>query len=391
VKRRAVVTGMVGSYPVGGVAWDYGQYLAGLQRMGWEVWYLEDTGARGYDPQRQDFTEGGDYGAGFLAASLPAFGPGLGERWHFRAMDGSRHGVPQERIEDAVASADLFLNVSGGTLLREAYLGCPRKVLIDSDPGFNHFVNYPRWDAQPGWEGSHGYRAHDAFFTYAESMGAADCTLPDMGLDWQPTRPLVVPEMWPAASPLEDAPWTTVMTWNNYRKPVTWQGRGYGSKEMEFPKIAGLPRRFPGSRFQIALAGHGNPDAEMREQGWEVVDSHAVSRTPQEYSDYLCGSRGELSVAKNVYVATRSGWSSCRSICYLAAGLPAVVQDTGFSSVLPTGEGLLAFDDLDGAIAAVQAVQSDPQRHARAAREIAREHFAADRVLTRLLAAAGLD
>src|SRR5207302_2054639 len=100
---------------------------------------------------------------------------------------------------------------------------------------------------------------------------------------------------------------------------------------------------------------------------------------------YLSGSLGEFSVAKHTYVRTNSGWFSDRTECYLAAGRPAVVQDTGFSAHLPTGEGLFAYRTADEAVAGLEAVVGDYARHARAARELALAHFAAEVVLPPLL------
>src|SRR4029450_12159996 len=98
----------------------------------------------------------------------------LEERCPFRAASGECFGLAHERLKQVIASADLFLNVSGGTLLRDEDMAWRCKVLIDTDPGWNHFVNYPRWDANPGWLGTHGFRAHDHFFTYAERIGQPD-------------------------------------------------------------------------------------------------------------------------------------------------------------------------------------------------------------------------
>ena len=95
--------------------------------------------------------------------------------------------------------------------------------------------------------------------------------------------------------------------------------------------------------------------------------SWMISRTAQSYREYIESSRGEFSVAKNVYVATRCGWFSCRSVCYLAAGRPVVVQDTGFSEQLPTGSGLLCFSTPDEAARALGQVESDYDRHRNAA------------------------
>ena len=383
----AIVTGMIATYPVGGVAWDYGQYALGLEKLGADVYYLEDTGCETYDPVSGQY--GADCSAGirFLRESLSRLSPTLGQRWHFRAMDGSTAGLRPQAFQQIVDSADLLLNVSGGTLLRDDYMCCPRKVLIDSDPGWNHFVNYPKWDASPGWQGTHGYRGHDYFFTYAERLGADGCSLPDMGLQWHPTRPPVVIDCWQSDG--KGADWTTVMTWNNFRKPVEYQGRLYGTKEMEFPKVEDLPSQLPDVSFELAVGGSHAPIDRWRQLGWKVTDSHSVSRNMDAYRHYIQRSRGEFSVAKNLYTATHSGWFSCRSVCYLAAGRPVVVQDTEFSKFIPTGEGLLAWNTSEEGLQAIQKVESNYEFHQRRAREMAAEYFDAKRVIGEMLMTIG--
>lgn len=384
---RAIVTGMITTYPVGGVAWDYGQYALGLEKLGWDVFYLEDNGVETYDPIKGEYGADPSFGVKFLKEALLQLSPALGERWHFRAADGSTYGMKADDFRSVVQEADLFLNVSGGTLLREEYMRNPCKVMIDSDPGWNHFVNFPRWDANPGWQGTHGYRAHDHFFTYAERIGKPGCVLPDLGLSWKPTRPPVVMDCWKPKPSGET--WTTVLTWNNFRKPVEYQGQLYGTKELEFPKVETLPARVD-SPLELAVGGSSPPIEHWRELGWNVVDSHAVSTTLDVYRDYIQESRGEFSVAKNLYVATRSGWFSCRSVCYLAAGRPCILQDTGFSEFIPVGRGLFAFDTLEEAVKAFAAVEKDYSLHQAGAVETAREWFASDVVLGELLQAVGL-
>ena len=378
---------MIASYPVGGVLWDYGQYALGLERLGFEVWYLEDTGWQVYDPTKGEYGEDCAYSVAFLERSLAALSPTLGKRWHFRNMDGRTFGLDAKSFADVLADADLFLNVSGGTLLRDEYLPCRRKVLIDSDPGWNHFRNYPRWDANPGWQGTHGYRAHDFFFTYAERLGRPDCVLPSLGLPWQPTRPPVVLDCWQARPPGEK--WTTVMTWKNFQETIEHQGIRYGTKEMEFGKVQAVPTRAC-AKFEVATGGAEVPSDEWRALGWSVIEAAGISATADDYQRYIEGSRGEFSVAKNVYAATRSGWFSCRTVCYLAAGRPAVVQDTGFSDFLPTGQGLLAFSNLEDAARGVAAVESDYPAHQKAAREVAAKCFDSKVVLGDLLKRIGL-
>lgn len=387
---KIVVTGMIATYPLGGVAWDYGQYVLGLERLGAEVTYLEDTGLPGYDPEVGEYSDESTYGSRFLAATLAQVAPRLGSRWHYRAADGRTFGLPPDDLRDAIAEADLFLNVSGSALLREQYRHARRIALIDTDPGWNHFVEYAKWDAGRRWADDAtilGYRGHDVYFTYAENIGRPGCGLPSLGLAWHPTRPPVVLDQWVPEPP--GTTWTTVMTWDNFRRPIEHAGQTYGTKELEFPAVEGLPGSTP-AVLEIAVGGDTAPRARWRELGWSVVEAQDVSRTAGSYRSYVQRSRGEFSVAKNVYVATQSGWFSCRSVCYLAAGRPVVLQDTGFSAGIESGCGLLAWSTPREAREALVRVEADYQTHARAARQVAEHEFASDGVLGDLLERAGL-
>jgi hypothetical protein len=196
----------------------------------------------------------------------------------------------------------------------------------------------------------------------------------------------VVPELWPANPDRvkPGSPWSTVMTWNVFKGKLEYRGVEYRGKAEEFPKIADLPRRF-GRPFRIAVGGTEAPLGDLAAQGWAVEDGPAATLSPQDYQDYIAASRGEISVAKNVYVALKTGWFSTRSACYLAASRPVVVQDTGFSRILPTGRGLHAFSTADEAAAAIKAVEADYENEMRAARDISIAHFDARQVLSRLI------
>jgi hypothetical protein len=383
---KAIVTGMIATYPLGGVVWDYAQYALGLERMGFDVYYLEDTALQPYDPPRREYLEDSRYGVEFLARSLAKLSPTLGTRWHYRTLDGRRFGMSSADFAQAISGATLFLNVSGSALMRDEYLACPRKVLVDTDPGRNHFLNYPQDDAGKTAAGNNGFRAHDFFLTYAERIGASDCVLPTFGLPWRATRPPVLLDAWKPTPP--GAAWTTVMSWKNFADVIEYEGVRYGSKEMEFDKIKTLPTRCA-VPLQIATGG-SPPVDEWIANGWSVMDAHEVSSSADVYRDYIQQSRGELSVAKNTYVATRSGWFSCRSVCYLAAGRPVVVQDTGFSKVIPCGSGLFAFSSIEEAAAALEEIEADYEKHQNAAREIAAAYFSHSVVLEKLLRDVGL-
>ena len=388
-RLRIVVSGLAGLHPLGGVAWDYLQYVIGLHRLGHDVHYFEDTQCWPYDPVRQMPVDTPDYSARFIGDFFRRFAPALADRWAYVHLNDRVCGMSRAAIDEVLRSADLFVNVSGANALPEE-LG-PRcvKVFVDTDPGYNQIVmvERPAWsDKVDRW--CDGIARHDHHFTYAENIGGADCTIPDTGLRWRTTRMPIVTDLWrdiADRSPAHDAPWTTVMTWNAFKGPLRLRGVEYGSKGAEFEKIVDLPRctRVP---LTLVLGGFAAPHERLAAAGWNVILGPQATSTPDAYRDFIAGSRGEVSIAKQVYVALRTGWFSCRTACYLAAGRPAVVQDTGFGTRLPVGDGLLAFDDLDGLIAAIDRVETDPVRHRCAAVEFAREHFDADRVLRRFVA-----
>jgi len=386
---RVVVTGLVATYPIGGVAWDYLQYVQAFHRLGCEAYYLEDTGAWLYDPAAGSFTPDARAGARVLAEGLARLAPVLGDRWAVRAPDGVLHGLDEGALARVCAGTDLFLNLSGACWLREPYRAARVKAYVDTDPGYSQ-AKIAAVDAGLADESTRFsvdlMRRHDVFFTLAEHIGRPDCLIPTCGLTWHPTRQPIVLENWPV-TPAPAGPFTTVMSWKIEPTAPTLGGRAYGGKDVEFERFLDLPRHTP-ETLEVALAGAA-PRERISAAGWRVRDAAEVSTTMSEYREYLCTSRGECSIAKNVYVATRSGWFSTRSAAYLACGKPVVVQDTGFPAHVPTGAGVHAFRDRDEAVAALAAIGADYARACRQARETAEAFFAADAVCGRLLADAG--
>ena len=387
---RIVVTGLVATYPLGGVGWDYLAYVDGFQRLGHDVLYLEDTGAWFYDPGAQTFSDDPAPNLRFLTAALGAVG-GPETPWSVRAPDGTQHGTAAAAVQRFCRTADLFLNLSGACWLRDEYRGARRTAYLDSDPGYTQAKL---------WAVDHGcatedqlfsvdlIRKHDCFFTFAEHVGAPDCRVPPCGLDWHPTRQPIVMARWPFTFDAAAPRFTTVMSWKTDTAAPTIDGVRYGGKDVEFLRFLSMPQH-ASVELEVAVAGAA-PRAELSAHGWHVVDGHARSATMQQYQRYLQASRGEWSVAKHVYVALHSGWFSTRSAAYLASGKPVVVQDTGWSAHYPSGAGLLAFTTLDEAAAALATVEGDYRRHCEAARAVAERELAAPIVLERLLGAAGL-
>jgi glycosyltransferase involved in cell wall biosynthesis len=135
-------------------------------------------------------------------------------------------------------------------------------------------------------------------------------------------------------------------------------------------------------------------DEDLEEQslmeglGWRVPPSREVAGSPGAYRRYIRSSRGEFACAKRSCMEFQNAWVSDRTLCYLASGKPAVVQHTGASRYLPDAEGLFRFRTIEEAAEALAAVNSDYERHCRAARALAETHFDAKQVTARILEAA---
>ena len=390
---RVVVSGLAATYPYGGVFWDYIQYLIGFRQLDCDVLYVEDTGQWNYDPEAGTFTESGARNAACLAGELARLDTGLADCFFMRDPTGETFGRPWPEVREFCRSADLFLNVSASCILREEYLAAKRVALIDSDPMYTQSSVPNYLDGSAGEEERARLDAmrehHQLFFTFGENIGAPDCLVPDRLFDWIPTRqPVAVDLLASRSLPVEDRRQvlTTVASWETKEGGPTVDGIPYYGKNHEFRAFIDLPQA-SSLPLEVALSGNA-PRAELARHGWRIVDPLPVSRRPDDYIAYLGNSLGEFSVAKHAYAASNSGWFSCRTACYLALGVPAVVEETGFSRYLPTGEGLFSFTDRDSALAGVDAIRSAPTFHAEAAAELARSHFEAKTVLAKLLDAA---
>lgn len=386
---RVAVTGLAVTFPFGGVFWDYFQYFSGFSELGHEVMYIEDTGQWCYDPAAGTYVEAGDGNAAYFARQVAAADPALRGRWFFRDARGRSFGCSWDAVSEFCRGADLFLNISGCALMRDEYLRAQRVAFLDSDPMYTQ-ASVPEYldgaiaaDARARIE---TMRQHHVFFTFAGNVGAADCAIPTQMFPWIPTRqPVVLRHFRNRDVPVPERRrvMTTVASWEPSDRELVVGGTPYRGKSVEFERFVDLPLRSP-IPLELAMSGRA-PAGRLQRAGWRMVDGYAVSRDPWVYLDYLAHSFGEWSVAKNAYVASRSGWFSGRTACYLALGVPAVVQDTGFARSIPTGEGVLTFSTVEEAAERIRSVAAAPERHARAARAVVEECFESDKVLRELL------
>lgn len=387
---RVVVTGLIGTYPLGGVAWDYFQFVKGFAALGCDVTYLEDTGQWVYDRAKQTFTDDASANVAHLASVLGRV-PGLEKSFAFRDPRGVVHGLGEAELRRRCRSADLFLNVSGAIWFRDEYRGARVTAYYDSDPLYTQAgvlaveSGGGSEDAKrtAGW-----FRSHDVFFTMAENIADPSCTIPRLGIDWKTTRQPITLDDWPVTFTPEASRFTTVMSWKtNPALPVVG-GRVYGGKDVEFRRFVDLPSK-SAVELEVALSGPA-PREELASRGWRIADAAAISTSPESYRQYIGDSLGEWSIAKEAYAATRSGWFSCRSACYLAMGKPVVVQDTGFASQYPKGSGVWPFTTLEEATQALEAVRRQYRRECEGARATAEARFDATVVLEKLARDAGL-
>jgi hypothetical protein len=400
---RIVVLGTVASNPYAGMAWMTMQIAAGLLRLGHDVHYLETTSAWPYDPVRQLKVDDSSYAAPYL--SRVASGFGMGDRWGYRRtyQDGVWLGPSGPIGEELLASSDVVFNIAGATWPERDGLRVRNLVLFGTDPVL-YEIRYASADDQVRqW-----IDGHVATVTYGENIGTSGCPVPPLPRLRARTRQPVLIDRWRDAPPPRNV-YTSVGNWRQVGLDLDFRGDTYRwSKHHEFLRFLDLPRRVP-QRIELAMnlgdrtavdpaaneavpaLGLGRDGYELlTSHGWHLVDARPLTTEPWPYREYVRTSKAEFTVARDLNVRLRSGWFSERSACYLAAGRPVITQDTGFGTVLPTGEGLFAFQTMDDIVAAFDAIASDYERQSQTASAIAEEFFRAEVVLARLLSDLGL-
>lgn len=385
-KGKIIVFGIIFWYPLAGVTYQFLHYLMGLRRLGYDPYYVEDSGRWIYDPLSFEFSPDA---SGNIAAVAPILEThGFANRWAFRGNypGGRCYGMTEEQLLQLYRQADAFLNVTASQELREEHMACPRRIYVESDP-FAVQIKVAQGD-EPTIK---ALKAHDTLFTFGENLGAPDCDIPVEHFRWLPTRQPVAMELWENPfPPARGTAFSTITTWHNKGKDLQWRGETwYWTKDREFKKFLDLPRRRD-VKFELAVEVDEDVHRLLTANGWNIVHSLPISRDINQYRRYIQNSRGEFTVAKDQVVRPLTGWFSDRSCSYLAAGRPVITQETGFSKYLPTGKGLFGFRTMEDILTAIDIIESDYEGSCTAAREIASEYFAAEKVLGSLMERAGL-
>jgi hypothetical protein len=362
-----VVAGAIANKPGNsGGAWERLTWVVGLRRLGFDAVFVEQI------------SDASSRQAAWFQSVVKYFG--IEENAALVSTGGQTiAGMAWSKLLDLTSAADLLINLSGHLTLKPLVERVRQTAYVDVDPGFTQL-----WHADPATPFS--LPPHDVYFTIGENIGRPGCTIPPAGVHWHAARQPVVLDDWPTvASPA--GRFTTVTSWRGPYGPIQLDGRTLGLKIHEFRKFIDLPRHSTSS-FELA-ADIDTADSKDRnaltKNNWRLVDPAAVAGNPESFRRYIQQSSAEFSVAQGVYAETRSGWFSDRSVRYLASGKPVLVQDTGFSRWLPTGEGVVAFRTTDDALAGAERIMSEYPRHCRAARALAEEFFASEKVIGRLL------
>ena len=283
---------------------------------------------------------------------------------------------------ERLRETDVLINVNGFLDDPELLEAPAAAIFLDIDPAI-----------QQMWEDlglSDLFKGHDFYFTVGENLGRSCCTVPTCGHSWRATRAPIALDDWPATP--KGRSFTTVGSWRGPYGPIEYGNQTFGLRVHEFRRFIDLPSLVAGE-WTVALdidpTDHGDID-NLKQSGWGLIDPAVAAANPATYRSFIQGSMAEFSVAKNVYVKSNCGWFSDRSASYLASGKPVLAQDTGFSMNLPTGEGLLSYADLDGAVAGAEEIQGNWTFHSKAARELAIEYFDSRKVLGAILDAANI-
>ena len=377
-----VVSGGVAGTPAqAGIAWVMLQYLLGFRRLGHRVFFIDPINPESITPKGTSLASSTN--AESFRQLMREFG--FEHESSLLRTDGSRTtvGQPYDAVKSTLAQCDILFDISGKLRDPDLLAAAKRSVYVDIDPAFTQL-----WQHAQGID--MGFDGHSDFVTVGTNVGLPDCPVPTLGLNWLPTLQPVVLERWPMAPTRPGGALTTIANWRGYGS-IEYEGVLYGQKVHALRELMALPT-LTTEVFELALVidpGEVKDLAALQANRWKLVDPATVAGTTADYQAFIRGSKAEFGFAKTGYVASRCGWFSDRSICYLASGRPVIAQDTGFGRVLPTGRGLLTFSTIPDVLDAIASLNGDYEAHARAARSLAEDHFDSDRVLGRLLSRLG--
>lgn len=377
---KIIIGGVVSRYPyVPGSVWHRMHYAVGFQRLGHEVYYLEEVDpTRCVDAQSQPCQYEHSVNRALFQMTMSRFGL-MDRACQLYNHGEATCGLAMDSLVALSKEADMLINMSGHVTTDVILGNVKRRVYVDQDPIYTQL-----WHAEYGKDLN--FKRHDVFCSVGLNIGTPDSPIPDCGLEWHHLLPPVVLDYWPFRFDPSCQRVTTIASWSGYHD-LCYRGQWYRSKYEEFKRFAGLPREVS-QAFEVCLKSHREKDEDIRllkDNGWALSDASDIADL-DHYQQYIARSRGEIGIAKHAYVKGHSGWFSDRASHYLASGKPVLAQSTGFERHVPTGWGLLTFGDMEAAMAGIESINRDYEGHCRAARAFAEEWLDYRKVLPKMLA-----
>jgi hypothetical protein len=355
-------------YPIGGHLWVFINWACGFRSQGCKIIWLDQT-------ERSDTPEILQNKVKTLRARLAPYG--LADNIALVTPDGEPVTMAGCVSFDEAAAANLLFDLRYD--FAESVIKRFRKTaLLDIDPGL----------LQLAMQKKHmGTVPHDVYFTIGETVGQPGSRFPSLGLDWVHVPPCIATDQWPVVPAPADGAFSTVSHWYMDEWAVDDDGTVYkNDKRSAFLPFVELPTRVK-TPLELAIFLNNDPAEQkmLEDHGWRVKESHQVAAEPTDFQRYLQNSRGEFGCAKPSYVKMQTSWISDRTLCYLASGRPAIIENTGPTQYFDGCDGVLRFSTFDDAVACFRKVESDYARHSAAARALVEERFAASKVVPRVL------
>lgn len=380
---RIILNGSIAKYPVAGIVQFVLAWILGLNRLGHRVFFIEKCEWENacYDMKNKEMTDDASFGVEYLKGLFKSYD--MDDRWCFKDFKGNYFGMSENSLRKIFKNADLYFDLEW-TSWEEGSENVPVKAFFDGEPGWFQIKLHRLVE-----KGDPLIR-YDYYFTDGLNIGTPGNIIPTAGIDWKKTLApvLLLNNRSDYRVPLNDAPFTTVMSWQAH-KEVSYLNQVYGQKDKEFSKFLELPS-LTHQPLEIGVSGSNIPSKTLEANGWKIKNANEISCSLKDYHNYLAASKGELCIAKNVFVATNSGWFGERAGYYMQKGRPVVSQETGFSQHIPCGEGLFAFENNEQAVAAIESVVSNYDHHSKKAKEIVGDYFDAEKVLEKMLTVIGI-
>src|SRR5438105_3567528 len=131
MREKIVVLGNVTKMPVAGVIWQTLHYLVGLERLGYEAWYVEAHARTPSMLMTHDDDDSSVLAAEFIHRMLRRVD--LHHQWAYHALHhkGAVFNMSETQLMKLYCDASLIINLHGGTVPREEHAARGRLLYLE--------------------------------------------------------------------------------------------------------------------------------------------------------------------------------------------------------------------------------------------------------------------